>query len=85
MTDLLLKELGGTGWEAVLECRHEPDRSAPESELVANIEALEDKLVQTYLPGLRETNSRILKKAARALGYLGRPQTPSCAGQPAEY
>jgi HEAT repeat protein len=49
-----------------------PNRTAPGSELVPNIEALEHKLVQNYLPGLRDRNPRIRRKAARALGYLGR-------------
>jgi HEAT repeat protein len=40
--------------------------------LAPGIEALQDKLLQTYLAGLQDNNPRIRRKAARGLGYLGR-------------
>jgi HEAT repeat protein len=49
-----------------------PNRAAPAPELLPNIEALEGKLVHAYLAGLRDRNPRARRKAARALGYLGR-------------
>ena len=49
-----------------------PNRAAPAPELLPSIAALEAKLLQTCLPRLRDHNPRIRRKAARALGYLGR-------------
>ena len=49
-----------------------PYHSAPAPELLPNIEALEAKLMHAYLSGLGDRNPRVRRKAARALGYLGR-------------
>jgi HEAT repeat protein len=44
----------------------------PPPELVPNIEALQHKLLHTYLGALRDPNPRVRKKAAHGLGGLGR-------------
>jgi HEAT repeat protein len=49
-----------------------PNRAAAAPELLPNIEALEGKLVRAYLAGLGDRNPCVRRKAARALGYLGR-------------
>lgn len=48
------------------------NQAAPPPELAPGIKALQHKLLQTYLAGLRDSNPRVRRKAARGLGYLGR-------------
>src|SRR5262249_46814925 len=48
-----------------------PHGAATAEESLQNIEALKAKLLRTYLPGLRDDNPRIRRKAARGLGFLG--------------
>lgn len=48
------------------------NQAAPPPELAPGIEALQDKLLRTYLASLRDSNPRVRRKAARGLGYLGR-------------
>jgi vesicle coat complex subunit len=49
-----------------------PRYDDPPPELAPNIEALQDKLLHTYLAALRDANPRVRKKAAHGLGGLGR-------------